>query len=189
MFFIASDPFTIYIFSVFLSAYVLLRITGDGDQGLQKSIVFLFKLAGLGALGVGMGAVFSFNSLYGIINSPRVAGQSNAVNVFVSSPVFELTDPLQGLTALMRLFSNDLMGTGSDFTGWYNYLEAPNFYAGLLPLLLLPQILFSPGRKKKITFIAFLCVWSIPVIFPFPGMRYMHLWEIITKEACLCLFR
>ena len=27
----------------------------------------------------------------------------------------------------MRLFSNDTMGVGSDFKGWYNYLEAPLF--------------------------------------------------------------
>jgi hypothetical protein len=47
------------------------------------------------------------------------------------------------------------MGTGSNFSGWYNYLEAPLFYAGLIMFLLIPQLFQFLNKKRKIVFCGF----------------------------------
>lgn len=167
IFFVAGNPFRLYLQGVFLFTYSLMRLLSDQKFSFKESVFFLLKLAGLGLVGVGMGVIFSFGSLLSMINSPRVSGDVRAVGSLVSVPVFGLPDRLQGVTEIMRLFSNDLMGTGSRFTGWKNYLGAPVFYAGLLPLLLAPQVLFLKNKKKQLLVAGFMFIWIIPLIFPF----------------------
>ncbi|MGB5219142.1 MAG: YfhO family protein, partial [Smithella sp.] len=71
------------------------------------------------------------------------------------------------LTALMRFFSCDILGTGNYFKGWRNYLEAPLFYCGLISLVLFPHFLNLSDKRKKIIYFAFILVFVLPVIFPF----------------------
>jgi len=167
VFFVAGNPFSLYLNAVFLFTYSLLRLLTDQKFTFKESIVFLLKLAGLGTVGVGIGVIFSFDAFFGMINSPRVSGDVRAAGSLVSVPVFGLPDRLQGVTEMMRLFSNDLLGTGSNYSGWKSYSGAPEFYAGLLPLLLLPQVLFLKNMKKRLLFTGFLFIWIIPLIFPF----------------------
>jgi len=167
VFFSADNPFRLYLFGVFFLTYALFRILSDNTLRGKEILYFLLKLAGCGAVGAGMSTVFTYNNLLGMLNSPRVSGDVSATNGLMSFSVFETVDLLEGVTSLMRFFSNDLMGTGSNFNGWRNYLEAPAFYSGLLPLLLFPQVLFLAGRRKKIAFACFFFFWMIPLIFPF----------------------
>ncbi len=169
VFFAADNPFRLYLFSGFLLTYALLRILSDNTLSVKESIIFLLKLAGFGAVGVGLSTVFSYNTLIEMINSPRVSGDVKAVGVddLLSLSFFALTDRLEAATTFMRFFSNDLMGTGSNFTGWVNYLEAPAFYSGLLSLLLFPQAFLLAGRRKRIVFAGFFFFWMIPLGFPF----------------------
>jgi hypothetical protein len=167
VFFIASDAFKILIYSVFLFTYILFRLISDNKLKLNESIVFLVKLAGLGAIGLGMSAVFSLESLLEKINSPRVTGKVKLTGSLMSTPVFGLPDRLEAATEILRSFSNDLLGVGSKYTGFKNYLEAPTFYSGLLPLLLAPQVFLIENSRKKIVSGVFLVVWMVPLIFPF----------------------
>lgn len=167
VFFIAGNPFDLYLLSVFLLTYSVFRIFSDSTWNFRQSFIFLLKLAGLGAVGVGMSTVFFYNSLFSMINSPRVAGDVQAVGSLLSVPVFGLVDGLEAATILMRFFSNDMMGTGSQFSGWGNYLEAPAFYCGLVNLLIFPQILLISGKRKKIAFTGLLLLWMMPLVFPF----------------------
>ncbi|MBC2717650.1 MAG: YfhO family protein [Desulfobacteraceae bacterium] len=167
VFFTAGNPFRLYLYAVFIFTYALLRILSDNTLSLKESIIFLLKLAGLGAVGVGVSAVFTYNSLLEMLNSPRVSGDVKATGSLLAVPVFALADRLEAVTSCMRFFSNDLMGTGSNFTGWVNYLEAPAFYSGLLSLLLFPQVFLFSDRRKKIVFAGFFFFWMIPLVFPF----------------------
>lgn len=167
IFYISGNPFRLYLYSVFLLTYALFRILSDNTLSLKESFFFLLKLAGFGAIGIGCSTVFTYNSLIGMINSPRVTGDVSAANSLMSISVFETVDLREAVTSLMRFFSNDLMGTGNNFSGWNNYLEAPDFYSGLLPLLLFPQVFILSNRRKKIVFTCFFFFWMIPLIFPF----------------------
>jgi hypothetical protein len=167
VFFVASDPFKLYIYSVFLFTYVLFRLFSDSRLSARESVIFMLKLAALGAIGVGMSAVFLLDEFLGKINSPRVTGSVGKADLLQSFPLFGLPGRLEAATILLRFFSNDLLGAGSEFKGFANYLEAPIFYSGLVSLILAPQVLFIDDKRKRIAFCAFFIVWMLPLIFPF----------------------
>ncbi len=182
IFFIASNPFRLYLYGLFLFFYAVMRMVGDEKMGFRQSIQFLCGLAGAGILGLGMSLPFFYDSLMDMINSPRVSGDVKVSEELASLAIFSPADRLQAVTALMRLFSNDLLGVGSGYRGWYNYLEAPVFYAGLIPLLLVPGAFFYLDRRKRFIYALFCLLWIIPVVFPyfrhalyvFMGNYYKH---------------
>jgi uncharacterized membrane protein YfhO len=93
----------------------------------------------------------------------------------LSRSPFALEDAKHNFTVIARLFSNDLLGNADvnadtrvlNFTGWYNYLEAPALYAGLFTLLLIPQAISLSRGKKRRLYLAGLIIVTIPVVFPF----------------------
>ncbi len=182
IFFIASNPFRLYLYGLFLFSYAVMRMYGDDVMGLRQSVLFLCRLAGAGILGLGMSIPFFYGSLMDMINSPRVSGDVKAVDELAAMALFAPADLLQAATALLRLFSNDLLGVGSNYRGWYNYLEAPVFYAGLIPLLLAPGAFLYLDRRKRFAYALFCLIWIIPVVFPyfryalyaFMGNYYKH---------------
>ena len=118
-----------------------------------------------------MSSFFLINGLQRMLESPRVSGDVSYYNTLLSKHVFGFEGVEYGethyLTALMRLFSCDILGTGDNFKGWYNYLEAPLFYCGLISLVLLPYFLSISDKRRKIIYFIFILVFIFPVIFPF----------------------
>ncbi len=170
VFFVATEPFRLYLYGVFLFTYALFRMasdTRDKHFSMYGSLIFLLKLGGLGLIGVGMSAAFSLGSLIEKINSPRVIGDVRAVSTLTSVPVFALPDLQQAASILLRFFSNDILGVGSQYKGYLNYLEAPIFYSGLISLMLAPQALVGKSRRVQIAFAVFFGVWMVPLVFPF----------------------
>ena len=84
-----------------------------------------------------------------------------------STSLFFTESKLHYITVILRLFSNDLLGVGDNFKGWHNYLEAPLFYIGILPILLMPQIFTIVKRRTKIIYLIYILILIIPIIFPF----------------------
>jgi Bacterial membrane protein YfhO len=136
-------PFHLYLCALFLVSYVPLRLFGQ--YGWQPKIILrtCFALAAVAALGVGLGAIVTLPYLHVVLNSPRGSGTTSAVAALSSSPFFGLESSLHYITAALKPFANDILGTGDDFHGWQNYLEAPLTYCGLLCLLILPQVLLA----------------------------------------------
>ena len=62
-----------------------------------------------------------------------------------------------------------MLGSGDSFKGWYNYLEAPLFYIGLLPLLIMPQIFGFISKRNRIIYLVFILIFIFAIIFPFFG--------------------
>ncbi len=122
-------------------------------------------------LGVGLSAIVTIGGFYSLLNSPRGSGTASLVGKLSSSPIFQLERPPHYITAALRLYANDLLGTGSAFHGWKNYLEAPMSYGGLVCLLLLPQIFVGASRRQRIIYILFLLFVLTPTAFPW--FRYL----------------
>jgi len=164
-------PFQLYLCALFLVSYVPLRLFGL--YGWQPRIILrtCLRLAAVAALGVGLGAIVTLPHLQAMLNSPRGSGTTSAVGTLSSFPVFGFESSLHYLTAALRPFANDMLGTGSDFRGWQNYLEAPLTYCGLLCLLLLPQALIGGTRRHRIIFTSFLL--GMPLFTLFPWFRYL----------------
>ena len=162
------NPFRLYIYGIFLIIYFLFRHLTSEEPTLKKFFTVSLKMAGFGFLGIIISSfIFVANCQY-LLESPRVGGNFSFFKTLFSIPVFSFERQEHYVTAILRLFSGDLLGNGKNYTGWHNYLEAPLFYIGLLPLLLMPQVfLSSSNNRKKIVYASFLIVILIPVIFPF----------------------
>ena len=166
IFLISSNPVRLYLSGLFLFLYTLLRFLSD-EKNTREILMLYVKLAGLGVIGVGINAVFSINTLDSMINSPRVSGGFDKGDTLSQQSVFGLAIPLERATAAFRLFSNDLLGNGSNFRGYRNYLEAPTFYCGLFTLLLIPQLFQFLNKRRKIIHGVFLGLLILPVLFPY----------------------
>jgi len=168
---LAGMSFSLYLFTLFLLPYGIFRYYVVYGWHPKAALIFFLKMIGLALVGVAISAMFLFSNVQEMMNSPRVLGESSFFDKLMGKPLFGFEGFVHNVTAIMRLFSNDLIGTGSDFRGWYNYLEAPIFYCGLLSLLLAPQVFITLERKYKITYALFGLVFLVPVIIPF--FRYM----------------
>ena len=111
----------------------------------------VFKIGLLAAFGVLLGSLVFFSNAHLLINNPRVSGGASLFHMLSSVPMFTTSPFFANFSALYRLFSNDLLGTGSNFKGLGNYLESPILYIGLPSLLLAPQaFLFFEKRKRNV---------------------------------------
>ncbi|MFA5321629.1 MAG: YfhO family protein [Smithella sp.] len=172
IFLIAShQPLDLYFIGFFLVIYTIFRLFEAGEKEPKKISGLFTKLLLLGLTGLAMSAFFFINGLQILMESPRGSGSTSYFNTLFSTSIFGLEGETFGkthyLTALMRFFSCDILGTGSKFKGWHNYLEAPLFYCGLISLVLLPHFLSLSEKRKKMIYFVFILTFIIPVIFPF----------------------
>lgn len=157
---------SLYTCSVFLLLYVFFRVLAGEETYFKKLPSLFLKMLMLGALGVLMSAVFSLPNLLQMIESPRVAGNASLANELSSTPIFEPGDSYYLITLMLRAFSSDLLGNGSGFQGWQNYLEAPMSYCGLASLLLIPQVFNFLKARQKIVYGFFIGIFIFAEIFP-----------------------
>lgn len=164
-------PFHLYLCALFLVFYAPLRLFGQ--YGWQPRLILraCFQFALVATLGVGLGAIVTLPHLHAMLNSPRGSGTTSAVGTLSSFALFGFESWLHYLTAIFKPFANDLLGTGTDFRGWQNYLEAPLTYCGLLCLVLFPQILLGGTRRHRIIFGVFLLGTLLLTLFPW--WRYL----------------
>ena len=162
-----AQPFNLYLDSVFISSYAILRHIQTGKFNIKSVTTVFLKITALGITGMLLSAPFLVQNIIQLVNSPRVSGGNSYAHTLSSSPVFAIADKLQLGTGFMRFFSNDILGTGLEFRGWHNFLEAPLFYCGLPCLLLLPQLFPFLEKRLRIVFIIFIGIWILPVVFPY----------------------
>ena len=163
--------FHFYLSAVLLCLYVptrLFEIHGWQPVELYSACT---RLAAFALLGVGLAAVICFGSAQSISNSPRGSGTIGNFNWGPTPSLFQLESPPYYVTAALRPFSTDMLGTGDDFRGWVNYFEAPMTYCGLLCLLMVPQAFIGATRRQRILYGLFLTFAVVPVIFPW--FRYL----------------
>ncbi len=179
----ATSVFSLYTYGLFLLLYSLFRFLDENGWSIGSYSRLLLKMTLLGVLGVAIGFVFFFSEAMHMVQSPRVSGHVGYFQSLGRVPVFGLENwsitraswgiPLLHLkTAVLRMFSSDIMGIGEYFRGWYNYLEAPLFYCGLLTLLLVPSVFASLDKKRKWVYGIFAAFWALIVIFPY--FRYAY---------------
>lgn len=167
--FLCVNPFSLYIYSVFLFLYFIFRYISTEQGNILQFFKLTAKIILLSIAGLLMNIVKIYPILMKIINSPRVSG-SASYSAALSQGENLIDNSKLPTTTIYRFFSSDLLGTGSDFAGWNNYFEAPLFYIGLLTLILVPQIFIHLNKRKKIIFGSFLAFWLLTLIFP--TLRY-----------------
>jgi hypothetical protein len=168
IFFIAaSQPFNLYVYGLFIAGYALFRHLHAQPFNAKTLGILYLQMAGLSAVGLLLSAPFLAESLAQMLHSARGSGSYSYANNLSHSSLFSLPGGEESGTAILRFFSGDLAGTGSDFKGWTNYLEAPMFYCGLPCLLLMPQVFSFLDKRLKKTFIVFISIIVLPLFFPY----------------------
>ena len=163
----SRSVFYMYTFGLFLLIYAAFRFIDEKGWEVKALFKLYLKMAGLGLLGLGMGCLFTMNDIFRMLESPRGGGGASYAGALKSYPIFLFGNKAHNLTALFSLFSTNILGTGSFFKGWRNYLEAPTFYCGLISLLLVPQFFIFKDKARRTRWLIFLFIWVFIVIFPF----------------------
>ena len=163
--------FHLYLCALFLLVYVPARLYARAGWQPRSQFRSALRLAGAAFLGVGLGAIVTLPNLYALLNSPRGSGTTSFVATLTSFPIFGLEAPLHYITAALRPFSNDALGTADQFQGWGNYLEAPITYCGLFCLVIFPQIFLGATRRQRVIYALFVAGIIIPTVFPW--FRYL----------------
>jgi len=170
-----SLPFNLFTISIFILLYTIIRLTDLEEISTKKIFIFYGKIFFLGIIAVGLSGFNLLSQLLQMLDSPRGAGDFSFAEQLKSQGVFSLDHSIfnGGIennhykTIFYRFFSNDILGSGSEFKGWYNYLEAPILYIGIITLLLVPQIFIHASKKQKIAYSSLLVVFAIVLIFPY----------------------
>jgi len=157
---------SLYTCSLLLSAYIFFRVIGDEKINLKKLSSLFSSVLLLGTLGVLISSVLLLPNLLQMLGSPRVLGSSSQFIELASIPIFEIGNAHYLITLIMRTFSSDLLGNGSNYIGWGNYLEAPMSYCGLICLLLAPQIFHFLNKRQKLVYGIFIGTYIFFEIFP-----------------------
>jgi uncharacterized membrane protein YfhO len=161
-----DQPFNLFPFGIFILGYTCLRHAELYGKPTLKLITALFQIAMISTLGVMMASFIGFSNILQMIESPRVSGSDSYSNELLAQSMTTL-DAKQLMTWITRMFSNDLLGTGSEFRGWNNYFEAPMFYVGLSALVAIPQLFDFLNKRQQILYGITLVLCFLPMIFPF----------------------
>ncbi len=163
-----SMPFNLYIYGLFLAVYAAFRLIQFPEFSPKKLGLLYGKMILLGVAGMLLSGPFLLENIVQLLESPRGSGGSSYFNILASKPMFDFPDSWQFGSAMMRMFSSDILGSGSNFKGWnQNFLEAPASYCGLLSLVLMPQIFSFLNKSVRRWYIILLVIWLIPTIFPY----------------------
>ena len=165
-----SQPFNLFIYGVFFLSYVFLRMFQNEEFNAKNFGITFAKMAGLGILAILLSGPFMLENVIQLIESPRGSGNTSYTDLFMHAPVFATPEITELGTYILRLFSSDILGTGNEFKGSMNTLEAPMYYCGILSLVLMPQVFQFLHKKVKIAFLVFIVLWLLPIVLPY--MRY-----------------
>ncbi len=164
--YLISDNFFLLAANVlFLLIYSFVRYIDVNDGKLKGYFMLLLKMAGFGLLAVLINAPRGVSNFLMMYLTPRVVGEVTQAKHLMIQPE-TIDNSLRRITTILRFFGNDLLGTGSDFKGWNNYLEAALFYIGLISLLLMPLALFFMKKQKRVIYGIWLAFWLLVAFIP-----------------------
>ena len=161
------QPFLLFPYTLFLAAYISTRYNDERGDQWQKFPLFVAKTIGLAILGVAISCYQLIPDVLQYIESPRVGGEAALTDKLKAQPIFGITDSLLRFTTTFRAFGSDMLGTGSEFKGWQNYLEAPLFYCGILCLVTFPQAFVSFTKRQRIGWGITAGLFLLPILFPY----------------------
>jgi hypothetical protein len=166
----AYQPFYLYLYGLFILVYATIRFLETESWNLRNYTRLLMRVGTLSALGIALSGIFLFENVQALLLSPR-GGEVSYFQKLSSKPFLAFATAPEYTSMALRLFSNDLQGTGSDFKGWSNYFESPTLYCGLIALLLAPQFFVFLDRQRRKIFLLFSGVCLLALVFPYA--RYL----------------
>lgn len=162
-----SFPVNVFTYGLFILFYSAFRFLQEQTFDKKKFFGMYSKLILAGAIGLLVSGPFLLENVYQLIESPRGSGGDSYFAKLSGSPMFATSNKVDFGTSVMRMLSNDILGSGNSFSGIQNFLEAPVSYCGLLSLLLMSQIFPLVTKATRRWYIVLLAIWLIPTFFPY----------------------
>ena len=169
VFLVMRGVFYTYVWTIILLGYVFCRLFLCYRTGIRDRLEALVKLILLYCIGLVMAGVVFLPSLYSILNSGRMGGSGTGkgfIGKMSAILTFSTNEPKQYLSSLYGLFGADILGRADFYSGWGNYLEGPHLYAGLLCLLLLPQVFLKKDNRTRLVALLFLFIGCGYIFIP-----------------------
>lgn len=161
------QPFFLFMYTILLAAYAIVRYYDVKESNTKQFMLFTFKTVGIAAVAVLISSYQLFADILQYTESPRVGGEASFFAKLQKQPLFALADPILRFTTTFRTFGSDMLGTGNNFRGWQNYLEAPLFYCGILALVSFPHFFSSLTKRQKYFYGVLTGLLCLPILFPF----------------------
>lgn len=161
------QPFFLFMYTILIASYAILRYHDIKERNNKRFFLFVLKTIGLAVLGVLISSYQLFADLLQYIESPRVGGEASFFAKLQQQPMFGLADDVLRFTTTFRAFGSDMIGTGNNFKGWQNYLEAPNFYCGIFCLIAFPQFFSTLTKQQKYLYGIVVFLFCLPIVFPY----------------------
>lgn len=160
-FLLFTNYYFLYMSGIIGACYICIFLIFQ-KKSRKKIIEKLAGLLGMGILGISIGGVCLIPTLLVFLSSTRV----NAVRVenieFLKPYNFKWI-----LTFIARLFSNNTLGAGNQYTGQVNYYETAMLFTSSLFFLALPYLLLNKKTRKKTAFLTAASVFLL--VFPVTG--------------------
>jgi uncharacterized membrane protein YfhO len=161
-----NQPFNLFLGGLLVGFYFVFKFLNSTATLKELSIDFL-KVSGVSILGALTTVFVWYSLLVQALNSPRVSGEASFFETLIDKGIFSTEETPHNISVIFRLLSNDLLGNGSNYIGWYNYLEAPLLYCGLLTLFTFPVAFSSTDKTKLKSFSVIILLVIIPLVLPF----------------------
>lgn len=161
------QPFFLFMYTLVLAGYAIVRYHDVKEKDTKKFLIFVAKMVGLALVAVLITSYQLFADILQYTESPRVGGESSFFAKLQKHPMFGMADGYLRFTTIFRSFGSDMLGTGSNFKGWQNYLEAPLFYCGILALLTFPQFFTTLTKRQKYFYGILTFLLCLPILFPY----------------------
>ena len=152
VFFVAiQGPYTAFPMFVMAALYILYKVIFVLQKGGLKTLYILLRN---GVLGLILAAFILIPSSFQILGtSGRVSGGQSLLETYFNVYPFFI-DKDTCITAILRLFSNNLQGNVEEWTGVYAWFEDFPYFFSVLFVFLVPQYVFvllnKDNLKKKL---------------------------------------
>lgn len=150
----------IFLLFLYLLMYGIFRYLEEYDFKIKDFLVFGFETVGIGILALGTAGVFLLTRLAVVFQSSR--GFLHLKNF----SLFSLNSLSYYITLLFKFFSSDIFRV-EEYFGFLALNNGPNVYAGLVTILLIPQLFYLFKKKERKIYGAFLTLMSALLIFPY----------------------
>ncbi len=164
-YYLSSNMFLLATNVLFIGIYAFIRFFGNNFGKIKDFVILSLKMTGLAIIGILMNAPSAIGNFLKMYYSPRVAGDMKQISHLIDKPE-QFDAYLRNITTILRFFANDILGAGSDFKGWYNYLEAPIFYIGLISLITFSMAFLFFNKKQKILYGILILFWFLVAFVP-----------------------
>lgn len=150
-------------------AYAFAAACVASDRPLATSRIWLRSIVPQCVIGLLLAAPAVLPQAFLLLDSPRVTGAQSGFSDRLGE-VLSLNDKYTVLAEIAGLFHKNILGVGDLHAGWMNYLESPGFFVGVLPLLLIPQLLRGSRSDRRVLAAGAL---AVGLFIALPAIRYL----------------